>query len=180
VSVTYILRDINSDLTSQAVDHNKQALVATAGSAGLSLTLGGGASGSYAWYTEPGVPNLTEWPAGDYTLGFNVSTAGADITYTLSLRRVDSAGVLQQTLGTSGSQSGTGAKSFTQNIGSPISVAAGDRLVGVVSATRAASHGNQTLTIDVNVAGAELVGAWEPPVPTGPFAGTRPLLGVGR
>jgi hypothetical protein len=160
MSTTFVLTDTNSDLTSQGATHNKKALVAAEGGTSLDITLAGGGTGSAAWYTEAAVPNLTEWPAGDYTVSCDIDATGADITYTLSLRRVNSSGTLQQTLGTSGTLSGTGLKSHTVNIGSPIATNAGDRLVGVLSASRAASHGNQTLTISVSGANDKLIGAW--------------------
>ena len=157
---TYVLVDTNSDLTSQGTVHNKKALAAAEGGTSLDIGLSGGGTGSAAWYTEPSTPNLTSWPAGDYTLSADIDATGADITYTISLRRVNSAGTLQQTLGTSGTLSGTGLKSHTVAVGSPITTNAGDRLVGVISATRGASHGTQTLRISVSGTNDKLTGAW--------------------
>jgi hypothetical protein len=160
MATTFVLTDTNSGLTSQGTVHNKKALDAAEGGTSLDITLAGGGTGSAAWYTEPSVPNLAQWPAGDYTVSCDIDATGADISYTLSLRRVNSAGTLQQTLGTSGTKIGTGPQSHTVAIGSPITTNAGDRLVGVLSASRAASHGNQTLTISVNGANDKLIGAW--------------------
>jgi hypothetical protein len=163
MSTTFVLTDTNSDLaTIIGAVHNKKALAAAEGGTSLDITLSGGGTGKAVWYTEPSVPNLTQWPAGDYTLSADIDATGADITYTLELHRVNSAGTLVGALGTSGTLSGTGLKSFTKNIASPITTNAGDRLVGWLSATRAASHGNQTLTISVNGANDQLVGAWSP------------------
>jgi hypothetical protein len=175
VTTPFVLTDTNSDLTTQGSVHNKKAPAAAEGGTSLDITLAGGGFGSAAWYTEPSVPNLTEWPAGPYTLSLDIDATGADITYTLSLRQVNSAGTPQATLGTSGTLSGTGLKSHTVNVGAPFATNAGDRFVGVLTAVRGASHGNQTLTISVNGANDQLIGAWTEAAPehvtTGVLAG---------
>lgn len=165
MATTFVLTDTNSDLTSQGTVHNKKALAAAEGGTSLNITLSGGGTGFAAWYTEAAVPNLTEWPAGDYTISCDIDATGADITYVLRLRRVNSLGISQQIIGTSGTLSGTGLKSFTSNRATPITTNAGDRLVGVLEATRGASHGNQTLTISVNGANDKLIGAWSQAAP---------------
>lgn len=97
-----------------------------------------------------GVPGLTSWDAGNYIGRVNCVSIGANVTFNISISRIDSTGTVVTKLGESTDDfSTTGLKSFTHNLASPLAVNAGDRLqVGVV-ATRAADHGNQDLHVEV-------------------------------
>lgn len=53
-----------------------------------------------AWSTDPGSPNNPDWPNGSYAFSLNVRNITATLTARCKLYRVDSAGGIQQTLGT--------------------------------------------------------------------------------
>ncbi len=97
-----------------------------------------------------GIPGLTSWDAGDYVGFINCVSIGANVTYNISISRIDSAGAVITKLGESTDDfSATGLNSFTHNLASPLTVNSGDRLQVAVVATRPADHGNQDLHIDV-------------------------------
>lgn len=156
---TFFCQNLNSDLTTRGSENN--FIADTQVSSTGSVVVGGGATDSDAWYTEPAVPNLTTWDAGDYTLQFNITNLDADVTYVFILERVNSSGTLQEELGRHGSaQTATGVVSFTVNK-SAITTDVGDRLVGLIEATRGASHGNQSL--DYNLDGdSQLIAPFVP------------------
>lgn len=101
------------------------------------------------------VPNLTEWPSGDYIGKINCTVIGADVSYKIAICRIDSAGALVSTLGTSGVRSTTGLFSFTHNLASPLTVNAGDRLQIRTLVSRLANHGNQVFTVQIGTGGSE-------------------------
>lgn len=97
-----------------------------------------------------GVPELTEWEAGDYDAFVNVTSVGANVTYNISISRIDSTGAVVAVLGTSVDDfTTTGIKEFTVNLASPLSVNSGDRLQVAIIVTRPADHGNQAMDVDV-------------------------------
>ncbi len=115
-------------------------------------TVASGVSGQiHHTYTNiGGVPGLTEWDAGNYIAFVNVTSVGANVTYNLAIKRIDSSGSVVSTLllGTDDFTT-TGIKSITHNLASPLSVNAGDRLQVAVVVSRPADHGNQAMDVDV-------------------------------
>jgi len=93
--------------------------------------------------------NNANMPLGDYKGGVDVSSIGADQSYKISLRHYTSGNAAVQTLGTSASQSSTGAFLFTLNV-DPIAGATGDRIAMFILGSRGATHGNQTCIMVVN------------------------------
>jgi len=129
--------------------------------------IGGGTTDevSHTYTLVANVPNLTEWPSGNYIARVNCSVIDADVTFKIAICRVDSTGTLVSTLGTGSSESTTGFKSFTHNLASPLTVNSGDRLQIRILVSRAANHGNQELALTVGTSGSE--SRIETPITTG-------------
>jgi len=162
VVTTYYPSNTNSADVTDGSDFNKTMETSAPPSpvAHAKTNIAGGASDVKSHtYTTPGaVPNLTTWPAGNYVGYIDVTTIGADVSYKIAIARVNSTGGLVETLGTSASKTATGLQSHTVNLGTPKTVAAGDRFQIYILVSRAASHGNQTFenTIGASAALARL------------------------
>lgn len=153
---TYFQR--STDLLSgvHAATHEDE-LAATAGAETESITLTGGQSVlGWVFTTLSGEPNVADWPSGNYRCQLDVSTAGADITFGLTTAGTQAGHFALVNSGLTADQesfdqgqplfSGTGLKLATRTI-DPAAGVAGDRFECLVAATRAASHGSQTLTL---------------------------------
>jgi len=111
------------------------------------------------WTTPTSEPNVADWPSGNYRGSVEISGIGAEQSFKIQLVRINSACVIQETLGTSGSFSTTGPHLFSVNI-DPSAGAAGDRYQMRLLGSRGASHGNQTCTIVVNDVDTFMDGPW--------------------
>ena len=118
---------------------------------------------SLMWTTETDQPNVADWPSGDYVMRANISAfETGDISVKWQLLRVNSSCTIQDTMGTSGSFSTTGDKTFTVNT-DPSSGAAGDRFQGRVLGSNSALHQDRSYTLDIVASGpfnAEIEGPW--------------------
>ena len=120
-----------------------------------------------SWTTPSGAPNDADWPTGDYVVSLNATSIDAEISYKMQQLRVGSGCTVQETMGTSGSQSGTGQKVYTLSSYNPTSGAATDRFQLRYLATNSASmNKNATLLFDGGVA---MQGPW---VATSAISGT--------
>ncbi len=142
---------------------------------------------SHAFTTEAGDPNVVDWPAasgGDsYDASFDVSAAGADVTFGLltisgsagRFHRVNSSCTTQENWSQGESAfSGTGVKVATNTSIDPSSGAAGDRFQCLFAArNNATMGGNQSFTILTNSSSFGM-GPWvalaipDQPLPSGP------------
>jgi hypothetical protein len=155
--ITWYCQDANSADVTAGTSFNKTLNEAIPSPANHAKTNVGGGTTDEVTHTYSGianVPNLTSWDAGNYIAKINCSVLGADCTFKIAVCRINSAGALVSTLGTSSSFNTTGYKSFTHNLASPLSVNAGDRLQIRVLTSRAASMGNQTITTTVGTVGS--------------------------
>lgn len=150
----------NSNCT-PATEINKPAPVTRTDTTNISWASAGGDSDviECSWTTPSTEPNNADWPLGDYKGSVEIASIGADQTFKIQLLRVNSACAVQETLGTSASFSGIGAKLFTINM-NPAAGAASDRFQMRILGSRAASHGTQTATITINDPDTFMEGPW--------------------
>ena len=122
---------------------------------------------TFAFTTDPGQINFSDWSNGTYTVELNVTTAGAQVLgYNAQLVRVNSACGTVATLATSTSQSGVGLKSFTfTNVSS--NGAASDRLqVRILVTAGNGGDAARTMTLQVNTTDSEVRAPFIAPSPT--------------
>ncbi len=116
---------------------------------------------SLSWTTMANAPGVADWPSGDYIMRANISTidAGASVKY--QLLRIDSVCGAEETLGTSGSVSTTGDKTFTVNT-DPASGALGDRFQARILGSNSDPHMEQAFSINPEATSfdAEIEGPW--------------------
>lgn len=149
---TYFFTQVNSADVTDGDDFNETLNVVEPTLGTNAGTVGAGVADQiHQTFTNVGgVPGLTSWDAGDYVGLVNCTDIGANVTFNISISRIDSTGTLVTKLGESTDDfNTTGLKSFTHNLASPLTVNAGDRLQVAVVATRPADHGNQALDVDV-------------------------------
>jgi len=116
---------------------------------------------AFAFTTDPGQVNLSDWGTGSYSVELNVTTAGGQVSgYRAQLLRVNSACGTVATLGTSANQSGIGLKTFTfSNIASTGSTS--DRLqVRILASAGNGGDAARTMSIQVNTTDSELRAPW--------------------
>lgn len=172
---TYILRDVAAVTSIHACiteDDEVEATLATA-TAGtvVSGNLSGGGNGFLAcWSTSTDEPDVGTWPTGDYRWVANIPTQGGDISYGLR-----SAGVSNGHFGRVNSAlssevdtkdmveslfTGSGPKTATTGSVTWSGTTQSDRFEALVAGTRAANHGNQSVTFDVNTSSDIVDGPW--------------------
>jgi hypothetical protein len=127
-------------------------------SSDTSGNFGGGDSGfAFVFSTVSGEPNDDAWPSGNYRAQFDVSSAGAGLTYGLLTQgsagghfaRVNAALTSDEESWTQGEDafSGDGLKMATTGSITPTSGLTSDRWELALAAVRAASHGNQSISL---------------------------------
>ena len=159
-SITYLLNapDTADSDCATGPDHNNKMDEVSQTSEDLSSVFAGGTfKASFIFTTLAGDPNVANWPNGLWRCDMNIVAAGVDITYGLlfdgatgGFKRV---GVACSTLD-SWSQdeaafSGTGVKSATKTYDTAAGLSS-NRFQVRVHGIRAASMGNQTLTLRTN------------------------------
>lgn len=162
--------------TIAAANENEFNEATGAAAAEASAALAGGASGLlYCFTSLAGFPNDAAWPTGTYRFQLDVTAAGADITYGLRaagtatghFARVDSGltADLETKAQVEALFSLSGLKLATTGSVSWAAGAAGDRWECLVAGTRAASHGNQSITLELNETDDFSDGPWVAPLP---------------
>jgi len=101
--------------------------------------------------SETNEPNETSWPAGDWTVRFNVTTGNTNVDLDgIDICRVNSSGVNQATIFDTfflAINLSAGVKTFTVSGNADAGAAATDRFYIVLSIFRSAGHGSQSATI---------------------------------
>jgi hypothetical protein len=124
-----------------------------------SQSFGANTPRTYAYYSASGFPNLTDWTTGDYTWYVDVTTANANVQLTtVRVSRYNSTVTTEKAFGTASPNltlSTTGLKSGTVSFASPNpgDRAADDRLVILLTFTKLAGGGVQSVSADVNGSG---------------------------
>ena len=135
----------NSDLT-PAVNYNKEA---RGTSANTTQMIGDVFSGTdvitMAWSSRATYPSITDWPNGTYGGSVECSALGSLLSFKLQLVRVNSSGVVQETIQTGSSVSTTGVASISSTA-NPSSGAAGDRIQLRVLMTNSGGKGSTNFT----------------------------------
>ena len=83
---TYFLRDTDLATGIHVGEHENKLLLTAGGGEQESVTVNAGTVTGFIWTTESGEPGMANWPKGDvqpYQAKFDVSAAGADLTYGL-------------------------------------------------------------------------------------------------
>ncbi len=107
---------------------------------------------SLSWCTDTGVPGIGDWALGNYVGRVNVSSLGADVSYTVSLFRVNSSCTIQDSIGTSASQSATGNFTHTVSAFDPSSGATGDLFQMRIRGSNTHMHNEEGLAFTVPTA----------------------------
>ena len=131
---------------------------------------GGGSELVLVATTASGQPNSAAWPTGSYTCEVDCTAVGGSITYGLltvgsavgHFARVasDLSSELQVKNQNAAAFSGTGIKSATTGSTSWSAGNAGDRFEIAIAAGRPASHGNETISIQINETDDAATGPW--------------------
>ncbi len=155
-------------------------LPSTGAAAGISATIARQASDvvAFAFTTDPGPINFSDWGTGTYTVELNVTAAGGQVLgYKAQLLRVNSACNTVAMLTTSASQSGVGLKNFTfPSVSSTGSES--DRLqVRILVAAGNGGDTTRAMTIQVNTTDSEVRAPFIAPSPT-PTAGFGPASAI--
>ena len=155
-------------------------LTSTSAAAGISATIARQASDvvAFAFTTDPGQVNFSDWGTGGYTVELNVTASGGQVSgYKAQLVRVNSACNVVTNLATSASQSGIGLKTYTfTNVSSNGS--ASDRLqVRFLVTAGNGGDATRTMTIQVNTTDSEVRAPWIAPSPT-PTAAFGPASAI--
>lgn len=186
---TYFHRDSTLTTSLHTADFENELLTGT-GTAGDQTcpTLGGGED-RICWASTTGAnqPDNTTWPTGNYRHDIDATSAGAAITFGLltvgasdgHFARVNDARtthvdtkVQQESAGFSG----PGVHSATTGSVSWGGSTQSDRFEIAIAAGRPASHGNQSITLELNESDDFADGPW---VAAGPAAGLRTLALTG-
>jgi hypothetical protein len=154
-----------------ATHENELAIATAAAGTQASNNIGGGADVLvWAGTTPTGEPDSAAWPTGDYRAQLDVTAIGGDVTIGLltiggsagHFARVNTG--LTSDLETKTQQesafSGTGLHLATTGSVSWTAGAASDRFEILIAAGRPASHGNQTVTLELNEADDFCDGPW--------------------
>ena len=157
---------------------NRLAETTRGGAAGsISQSFGGSETMALSWFTPTDEPGVGAWPSGVYRVSVNVLATGADITYGFGtaagivghLCRVAGAGsphVVTNNTASPATKTGTGLYQATIASWAPGGTIAADRFCAFLHIARAASHGNQTLEVEVDsptaswVTGGVMEGPW--------------------
>lgn len=136
-----------------ATEKNKDAPVTRTDLTNISFSSSGGDANveEIAW-TTVSLLNA-DWPLGDYKGGVDVVSIGSDQSYKISLRIMDDdiAGcVIDEIIGTSNSQSGTGPFLFIMSVIDPQPGTINNAFQMMILGSRGANHGNQSCTLVVN------------------------------
>ncbi len=107
---------------------------------------------SYRLSTASGVPNLTTWAAGDYSVSFDIAERGNNIDVDFNPHRVNSGCTSQADFGLSGEidPPAVGLNVLTVSGVAEQAAAAGDRLRIDLLIDNDHGHSSQTITIDYN------------------------------
>lgn len=157
----YLLKAGNSDLSGGA-DFTRELSEATETPGTIVVSVAASATEDSLGITRAGVPNILRWPVGDCTVKVNVSVANANLQLSVALRRVNAAGVTQQTTAFAPEQQATaGGKVFTLRGLVWGAGAATDRLV-VIYRFRNTVGSVQAVTITTGDLNAEVQTPWTP------------------
>lgn len=113
-----------------------------------------------SWTTVSGEPGYLDWPNGNYIVSLDVRRAAVD-SYKLQLVRVSSGCTVQETLGTSGSLTGTGVKELVLSGIDPSSGADTDRFQLRVLATNSSPSATKRLSASITEQ-SYIRGPWGP------------------
>jgi hypothetical protein len=167
----YYLKAANSDLTGGA-DFNKRLEVSTetAGTLSVQVAPGGAAEESRA-FTPAGVPG-TQGVTGTYTVKVNVTTSATNVSMSVAVARVNSAGTQQSTSSFTATQSlgSTGVKTYTLSSINLGTWAAGDRLRVTYRFTNSHNSQTRTVVLQTGTTNTEVLAPWAAPAsltPTG-------------
>lgn len=129
MAISFYLSATNSDLSGGA-DFNKVLSTATETAGTLSVAVASAATEVSYGYTTSGVPGVGGTSTGSFSVEINVTTANSNITLSVALARVNSAGTQQAVTAYATGQSAgtTGVKTFTFTDPALGTWAAGDRL----------------------------------------------------
>jgi len=173
MSKTYILNDTARVLGSIHDDggtlEDAMDLVAAGSATETSQALsGGGSAQGWVWATDVSEPGSADWGTQDIAGQLDVNAAGAGLSYgfrtagaaTGHIARLASNGITHQEdfQQTESLFTGTGFKGFSTGSQTWTAGAAGDRCAISLAITRAASHGNQDMTLNLGTASAYLTG----------------------
>jgi len=115
---------------------------------------------SMSWTTPGGEPGFADWPLGAYVARININAIDSVASIKFQLLRVQSGCTVDETLGTSGSVSTTGNKTFTVNT-DPTSGAAGDRFQCRILGSNSDLHMTQNFTINPDISTRSVIeGPW--------------------
>lgn len=158
VAKTYVLSNIASDLSGGA-DFSLALIVPEGTLTPQNVSVNAQTTEVSYGFTEVGEPGLNGTSTGTFTVECNVTSGNANIVVSAQLRRINSAGVVQASSSTSSEQSGgsTGVKSFTFNSPALGTWSAGDRLRVDYVFRSTASHGNNSVDIELNTANAQVI-----------------------
>ncbi len=177
---TYFQRDdVNEGSATHVATFEKQLVTASGGTTAMSDTYAGGESRlSFLFTTPAGEPNDAAWPTGTYRCQLDVSASGADITYGLRAAGAQTGHFarinfntlieLETKVQVEALFTGAGLKLATTGSVSWTGGATSERFECLVAGTRAASHGNQTLDLNITDADAFADGPWTAPITENP------------
>jgi hypothetical protein len=149
-----------------------QALVAS-GAAGGSYTVSvaNGSTQEFVLYSASGVPNVTSWPSGNWTVQLNVTTGNSNLTWAdACILRVNSSGAAQATVGSLTGQNiplgSAGVVSMTIS-GSAQAASSTDRIAVVLNIQSSNQHGTaKSVTLEAGGASDIATSPITPPAPT--------------
>ncbi len=139
-----------------------QALVSSGATTGsYATTIAKGSTEELVLNSASGVPGLTSWPAGNWVVQLDVTTANTNLSWTATcVVRVSSTG---SNLGEVGSLTGqnislgaTGVQSMTIS-GALMGTSSTDRVQVIVEITNSAAHQNESVTFDAGNATNDIV-----------------------
>lgn len=153
MTITYLLNGAggaDSNCT-PALGNNEKALATRTNTTNISRSVPPDAADelSLSWTTEPNNPGGMDWPNGSYTGSLEIASMGADISIKIQLLRRTSACGTGETIGTSGSLSGTGVKSYSTTV-DPSAGASGDRYQMRVLGSNAHMHSAGSFIVTIN------------------------------
>lgn len=165
----YLLKSTNSDWTSGLAhtgDFLKEMSLLTQSTSSVSWTVSAGAT-EYAYYVTPaGVPHLSRWPTGDWSVAINLTSGDSNIKLTGRLLRYNSAKALQETnpkLAYSNGEeitASTGAHTLTFGAIEWLAGSENDRLVLELRARNTDGGASHAITFETGTTATEVRPPW--------------------
>ena len=156
----YPMATLFSDFSTAKYDRTVETSASGPGEAADQTSVGASDEALSSWTTQDGEPNSADWPDGDYRYNHNIVSMNKATNYKISLRRVNSIGILMETLGSEDTYTTVGTKSATKSTDPPSGVAA-DHYQMLIRATADGSHSKATITQTYGNSSYYVDGPWD-------------------